>query len=314
MTVSVVIPAYNAEATIARAIDSALGQTVAVNEIIVVDDGSRDGTGAIVQHYGPPVRYFRQENAGASAAKNRALAEAKGEWIAFLDADDEWLPDKMAAQLATLKARPHLVWCFCRPRLEPPGHDPDGLPRRSILHTLRKRGDLPSFLLAAATGLAIQTSGMVIRRDVLIEVGGFDETLPRGGDMDIWLRIGLHYPAVGYDPRPRHIYHRLTPGSLMKTYDSVPPGFRKLKTNLLRARSLSPEMERQMLDYARPIAFRYSIKLALGKSHVEPELRREYRRLFPLRIPQRIALLAIRFMPGALAGRFANVVRQLYRV
>jgi glycosyltransferase involved in cell wall biosynthesis len=93
--VSVVIPAYNAASVLPRAIESVLGQTSRPEEVIVVDDGSTDNTAQVATQYGPSITYIRQDNAGASAARNRGIAEATGEWIAFLDSDDEWLPPKL---------------------------------------------------------------------------------------------------------------------------------------------------------------------------------------------------------------------------
>ena len=109
--ISVVIPAFDSEATIARAIESVLAQTYKDYEIIVVDDGSKDGTGDAVRAFGDKVNYIYQENAGVSVARNTALAAAKGEWIAFLDADDQWLPDKLEKQMQLLERKKGLKWC-----------------------------------------------------------------------------------------------------------------------------------------------------------------------------------------------------------
>ena len=120
ITISVVIPAYNCERYITRSIDSVLAQTRPVDEIIIVDDGSSDNTGEVVKRYGGKVRYIRQENAGASVARNTGIEAATGDWIAFLDGDDEWLPDKIKHQTELLSRNPNLVWvtgnymeCLC---------------------------------------------------------------------------------------------------------------------------------------------------------------------------------------------------------
>jgi cellulose synthase/poly-beta-1,6-N-acetylglucosamine synthase-like glycosyltransferase len=97
-TISVVIPAYNAEKSLRRAIDSVLAQTRPVYDVIVVDDGSRDDTAAVGEVYGGAVRVIRQANAGPGAARNRGAEAAQGEWIALLDADDAWLPQKLERQ------------------------------------------------------------------------------------------------------------------------------------------------------------------------------------------------------------------------
>ncbi len=114
MKVSALIPTYNRRNYIFRAIDSVLAQTVPVDEIIVVDDGSTDGTlEAIGSVYGPEVKVVRQENMGVSVARKRAIDEAQGEWVAFLDSDDEWLPERNAAFLRAISiVPPKVAWIF----------------------------------------------------------------------------------------------------------------------------------------------------------------------------------------------------------
>jgi len=103
-TVSVVIPCYNAAPFLRETLDSVLSQTQPALEVIVVDDGSTDDSAAIAESYGPPVRVIRQANGGESVARNRGIEEAKGDWIAFLDADDVWKADKLERQLAAVDA------------------------------------------------------------------------------------------------------------------------------------------------------------------------------------------------------------------
>lgn len=98
-TVSVVIPAFNAESFLGEALDSVLGQTARPTEVIVVDDGSTDGTRALVRRYSDAVRLVTQDNGGAARARNVGARQATGEWLAFLDADDVWLPEKLEKQL-----------------------------------------------------------------------------------------------------------------------------------------------------------------------------------------------------------------------
>lgn len=110
--VSCVIPVYNGERYLGEAIDSVLAQTSPVDEIVVVDDGSTDGSSAVAEGYGGPVRCVRQDNAGPSAASNRGVEAADGEVVAFLDADDRWRPQKIERQLACLEANPDLAVVF----------------------------------------------------------------------------------------------------------------------------------------------------------------------------------------------------------
>ncbi len=112
--ISVIIPAYNAAPWLAATLNSVLGQTVRDFEILVIDDGSRDATPEILAQFGPPVRAISQQNAGVSASRNRGLAEARGHYVAFLDADDVWKPAKLDRQLAALQANPGFRACYVR--------------------------------------------------------------------------------------------------------------------------------------------------------------------------------------------------------
>jgi glycosyltransferase involved in cell wall biosynthesis len=111
-----VIPAFNAERYITQAIDSVLRQTCGMFEVIVADDGSTDQTRSVVERFGPLVRYEYQRNAGPSSARNRGIELATGDFVAFLDADDVWNPEKCAVQIAHLNERPELVGCAAHVR------------------------------------------------------------------------------------------------------------------------------------------------------------------------------------------------------
>jgi glycosyltransferase involved in cell wall biosynthesis len=186
--VSVVVPAYNAAATIRRALDSALAQTYAAFEIIVIDDGSRDETAEIVSSYDSPLlRLIRlASNCGESGAMNAGIEAARGEFIAFLDADDEWLPEKLTKQMAAFGANPDavLVTCGCK-IFDMAGNAsmdfgvaPTGLAKREVW-----RG------LLAATYIA--KPSVVARASALREVGPFDTTLPIAADQDMWIRLAM---------------------------------------------------------------------------------------------------------------------------
>ncbi|HTP29385.1 MAG TPA: glycosyltransferase family A protein, partial [Anaeromyxobacteraceae bacterium] len=110
--VSVVIPAYNAEAYVAAAVDSVLAQSFRDFELIAVDDGSSDSTGARLRAYRDSLRYIRQPNGGVSRARNRGVEESQGRWVAFLDADDVWLPGKLGKQMGALRDRSDCRACY----------------------------------------------------------------------------------------------------------------------------------------------------------------------------------------------------------
>jgi len=119
--VSVVIPAYNAAWCVGQAIDSALAQSFVDREIIVVDDGSTDDTPRVLAGYGSRIRIVSKPNGGLSSARNAGVAAAQGEFVAFLDADDRWLPAKLARQVALMREEPRLAFCSTAARVQAPG-------------------------------------------------------------------------------------------------------------------------------------------------------------------------------------------------
>ncbi|HSV27877.1 MAG TPA: glycosyltransferase family A protein [Sedimentisphaerales bacterium] len=219
-TVSVVIPAYNAAGHIKRALDSALAQTRPADEIIVVDDGSTDGTGDIVRQYADKVRCIAQENAGVSAARNAGIKAAVGEWIALLDADDEWQSEYLEGQMRILQRNPSLVWttgnltnCLCREDKRGPLHS-----ERFLDEQLGQREHFDDFFAAFLKGLMGWTTTFVIRRDALIEAGLFREGEQRYEDTDMFLRIAYRHPQIGYLRRPLAVHHLDVEGSITRRY------------------------------------------------------------------------------------------------
>jgi len=178
--VSVVIPTYNRAESVMRAVDSALNQTERSLEVIVIDDGSTDDTpGRFAQ---PPqrVRYLRKANGGASSARNAGLRAARGEWVALLDSDDEWKPEKLQLQLAVM--RDEFVASACRHiHVNANGSTqvkPESLPGRDQ-HLFR---DLYG-------NLSLKTSSLVFKRHLLERVGLFNERFPVSNDWDFFLRV-----------------------------------------------------------------------------------------------------------------------------
>ncbi|MCK6570002.1 glycosyltransferase [Myxococcota bacterium] len=185
--VSVVIPAYNAAAYLDETLASALAQTYPVHEILVVDDGSTDGTGAVIEAWhgrDPRVRRIRQPNCGISATRNHGAAVATGEWLAWLDADDRWVPEKLERQILARDARVSLVYTDRRNFGE---RGP--LPEIASEHIDMPSGEVFEALLCQ--GNFITTSSVVQTRDSFWSVGGFttDERVPVCEDWDLWLRL-----------------------------------------------------------------------------------------------------------------------------
>jgi glycosyltransferase involved in cell wall biosynthesis len=188
----VIIPAYNRSQFLAAAIESVLGQSYRDFEIIVVDDGSTDGTGEVVAGYGELVRCFRQENGGAARARNTGLAQAGGEYVAFLDSDDLMLPRRLEYQVEALDRFPEAGLVHGRavsfsgqPPVEARGAGAASPP-------MSVRDIFEEMLLANR----ILTLTVTARRCCLDRVGGFAEGLSFGEDYDLWLRISAHHPVA----------------------------------------------------------------------------------------------------------------------
>ena len=182
--VSVVIPCYNYAHFLPGAIDSVLRQAYAPLEIIVVDDGSTDRTREVVAAYGRQVRYLYKPNAGLSAARNTGIAAARFPFVAFLDADDDWLPGmlkKIMEAFAELPAEFALVACRCV-SVDSAGHL---LELKQLDHNYPREITVKDMLLKTR----FQPSGAVARRSVFETCGEFDDTLRSSEDRDMWIRI-----------------------------------------------------------------------------------------------------------------------------
>ena len=180
--VSVVITCYNYGKYLIESIQSALDQTFSCFEIIVIDDGSTDNTRSLMSKYvsDSRVRYIYQENLGRPKAKNRGIAESKGEFVAFLDADDIWALDKIERQIE-LFTDPDIGVVYCRRNwIDPEGRVITGNERRL------RRGNILDFIFVDNF---ICFSSSIVRKHLLTAVGGFDENLPMGIDYDLWTRL-----------------------------------------------------------------------------------------------------------------------------
>lgn len=184
-TVSVVIPAYNAEATLFGTLQSVLDQTFKDIEVLVIDDGSTDRTAEIARSMGGPVRCIVQENRGVSAARNRGIDSARARYIALLDADDVWDRDKLAKQTAVLDADPDVMGTYAGVvRVNAEGRTIEHLPARAF-------DDLCGSLLLHSSVIPTSPSSLMLRREVFDLVGTFDPSFSQCADWDFLIRASL---------------------------------------------------------------------------------------------------------------------------
>lgn len=182
--VSVVMPAYNVAWCIGRAVDSVLAQDFRACELIVVNDGSTDGTRALLEGYGAAITVINQENRGMSAARNAGIRRARGTYVAFLDADDWWLAGKLSRQVELMHGRPEIGFSSTTVRVE----DDDG----RLLNLWRcpdGSTEILATLFAQNAAIAGGCSAVMARRDLLDRVGLFDESLRGFEDPDLWMRL-----------------------------------------------------------------------------------------------------------------------------
>ena len=190
--VSVLVPAYNGTAFVGEAIASLGSQTYRDFEAIVVDDGSTDETAALVERLvtaDPRIRLIRQANAGTQAARNAALALARGEWVALLDQDDVWLPRKLEAQLALADGDRRANLLFTNYR------DWNGTRPLATRYTRQRKFPEGDVAVPLARSCLFQASTVMVPRTLAVELGGFDPELRNAGDWDLWLRLagrGIH--------------------------------------------------------------------------------------------------------------------------
>lgn len=204
--VSVVIPAYNSSRFIAAAVQSVLDQRFSSFEIIVVNDGSPDTPelDAALRTYLSRLRYLRQENRGPSAARNRAIREAVGRYVAFLDSDDVWLPHHLASQMRHLEAGDLGLVYSNNLQIDDEGFVHDAFDR------VRQDGPV-TFESLLAERCTVNTSSVVVLREALLRSGLFDEEMRRCEDFDLWLRLASNGIRMAYDHGVQ-IQHRLANG------------------------------------------------------------------------------------------------------
>ncbi len=248
--ISVIIPLYNKGPFIARALDSILKQTNQNFEIIVVDDGSTDSGPNIVRTFSDPrIRLIQQENGGVSVARNRGIETAKADLIAFLDADDEWLPDHLSILLELREKYPEAGLFATKFIIK----EKSGQLKEMKNHLLSiKHGDglINRYFLVAALSEPLIVSAVGILRKKLIEFGGFPENVQYGEDMLLWGRIALQYP-IAYSCRIGAIYHQDYNNGISQNleYQCLSYPFIDYGKTILENSQLNPQLRKDLEEY-----------------------------------------------------------------
>ena len=203
LSVGIVIPTYDSAATVTTAIESALAQEPAPAQVVVVDDGSTDGTADALRKYAGRIEYVRQANRGPAASRNAGLARLVTDAVVFLDADDLLLPGALACRLE-LQASGDAVWAYTDGWIE----DESGVRQRFSAPYPPPGGRVEGWILADLLRRNFICVDAVIARLALVrELGGFDETIRGTEDWDLWLRLAARHP-VRHSPQPTFVYHR----------------------------------------------------------------------------------------------------------
>lgn len=187
-SIAVIIPTFNRRERLCAALDSVLAQTCPADEICVVDDGSRDGTADMLRQRYPDVHCLVQENRGVSAARNAGVRATHSQWLAFLDSDDVWMPDKLARQREAWQKESSYQLVHC---------DEIWVRNGVRVNPMRKHAKAGGNVFRKCLPLCvISPSAVLLTRELFTGAGGFDETLPACEDYDLWLRICCTWPVL----------------------------------------------------------------------------------------------------------------------
>jgi glycosyltransferase involved in cell wall biosynthesis len=272
--VTVVLPVWNREGSVARAITSVLQQTYRHFEIIVVDDGSTDGTRRAVDAFGADVRLLTQPHRGVYAARNLALRHASGDLIAFIDSDDVWLPHRLASQVP-LMSRDDVGLVFGDAiHVLPDGQPVRQRPRSSFRVSPPQRGRVAG---AFARSNFVPTITVLVRRRCLEEIGGFSESMQLSADYLTWFRISLRH-ELDYVDAPVAEY-TINPDGL--SYDL---GTAVAARIALFSEELARTDDRQTRALLRRLLFNLSLHLAIAAARG-----RARKTAHPLRLARRTA-------------------------
>ncbi len=247
LSLSVIIPTFNREARLRQAIHSVLAQKDVSFELLIVDDGSTDKTQGMIEQEFPQATYIYQNNQGPAAARNRGIERSRGQWIAFLDSDDEWLAGKLKAQMDFYSSHPEYricqteeIWIRNGRRVNP----------------MKKHQKYGGWIFEKCLPLCvISPSAVMIERSLFEEVGLFDESLPACEDYDLWLRTSAKFP-VGLIEKPYVTKYGGDAGQRPHEFPAMDKFRIKSLSKIIASGTLSGEQEkaaREMLEFKSKI-------------------------------------------------------------
>ncbi len=244
--ISVVIPLYNKAAEIERTLRSVMGQSVQPREIIVVDDGSTDGSGDIVERMASPLlRLVRQPNAGVSAARNKAISLASGRWVALLDGDDRWSEDYLLTMAQLIERYPDCGAYGSAFYVDNGGE--------IVVADTPKSEGVVDFFEESMSRYVLIPSAAILRRDLVVELGGFPEGMRMGEDQYLWTKIA-RVADVAFSPVPKVVYSRAASNR---------------SASIFRPEQTKFSLEDLYDANASAISNEYVARVALGKALVE---------------------------------------------
>ena len=272
--VSVIMPSYNTAHLIAGALDSVLQQTFSDFEIIVVSDGSPDTEELerVLAPYMSRIVYIKQENKRASGARNTAIGKARGEFLAFLDSDDIWLPDHLTSQMQLFEEDPALDLVYCNSLAVGDPTRPHEFMSRCPSH------GAATFLALVVERCQIPISTVVARKSALVRAGLFDESLARCDDYDMWLRAAFHGAKIGYTRKVQARLNGGRPGSLSISRARMAEAYWKILEKADQSLPLTPSDHEVVQKRANEIHVLYLVEE--GKLHLRQGRLDEAKKLF----------------------------------
>jgi glycosyltransferase involved in cell wall biosynthesis len=303
--VSVIIPTYNSAEYIEEALESVFEQTFQDFEIIVVDDGSTDGTGEILKKYGDRIRYIFQGNSGPASARNQGIRTALGEFIAFLDADDLWVPTKLEKQLELFRQRKDLGMVTTGAcSFDEKGVFGYSTDKRETLMV----GDIAINIFLRSN---IGTPTVMVRKEIFDSVGFFEENIRQSEDDNMWIRIAAHYEVELIDEaliKVRNHPQRMTLNK-SELLDSVQTSIQLLMTKY-------GDVVKKKIEKAVPIKLS-QVQFSIGYGYYESGNYREARKAFirgaryRIRTWKNLLYLMFTFIPPGVAAYLKTLRRKI---